>query len=156
VVLDPFFGTGTTGVVAKRLGRHWIGVERESAYVALANERLAATESRPAEDPALRNERGRRDAPRIPVGHLLEAGLLEPGQHVYFEKDRKLAALVRADGRLERGSESGSIHQLGRSLAGGNPCNGWDHWFYERPDGSLGPLDELRQELRRRRGETPG
>jgi len=150
VILDPFFGTGTTGVVARQLGRHWIGVERESAYVTLAAQRLAKTESRHAEDPALRSERGRRGDPRLPVGRLLEAGLLAPGQVLYFERDRALAAMLRADGHLQRGTESGSIHQLGRSLAGGSPCNGWEHWFFERTDGTLGPLDELRKELRRR------
>jgi modification methylase len=154
VVLDPFFGTGTTGVVAKRLGRHWIGVEREPAYISLAAERLAQTESRGAEDPALRAQRGRRGEPRVPVGRLLEAGLLMPGQLVYFERDRSRAAMVRADGHLQRGEESGSIHQVGRALAGGSPCNGWEHWFYERPDGSLVPLDELRQELRRRESQS--
>jgi modification methylase len=150
VVLDPFFGTGTTGVVAARLGRHWIGVEQEPAYLGLARERLARVERRSPDDPSLRVETGRRGAPRIPFGQLLEAGLLDPGQDVYFEKDRARSALVRADGCLVRGEESGSIHQLGRSLAGGRPCNGWDHWFFERADGSLAPLDELRQELRRR------
>jgi site-specific DNA-methyltransferase (adenine-specific) len=150
VILDPFFGTGTTGVVARQLGRHWIGVERESAYVTLATQRLAQTESRQPEDPALRSERGRRGEPRVPVGRLLEAGLLAPGQMLYFERERALAAMLRADGHLQRGTESGSIHQLGRWLAGGSPCNGWEHWFFERPDGTLGPLDELREELRRR------
>jgi modification methylase len=149
VVLDPFFGTGTTGAVARRLHRHWIGIEREARYASLARKRIAAVEPAPFEE-AVFDVRGPRNGqPRIPVGRLLELGLLRPGQRLFFRGSRREWARVRADGRLIRRGEIGSIHQLGRSLMKGSPCNGWDHWYFEGIDEELHPLDELRQRVRR-------
>ncbi len=148
VVLDPFFGTGTTGVVAQRLGRAWIGIEREVAYVDVAKRRIeAARAAVPA--PAVLDVRDRRRTePRIPFGHLLEAGLLRPGDVLCFRGQRAVSATIRADGRLIVGDFIGSIHQAGRHLTGA-PCNGWDHWYYEAEDGALRPVDALRERLRR-------
>ncbi|MEW6569066.1 MAG: site-specific DNA-methyltransferase [Chloroflexota bacterium] len=148
VVLDPFFGSGTTGVVAKRLGRHWIGIEREPSYVELARRRIEAAQAADSPDALEAARDRRRKEPRIPFGHLLEAGLLQPGDRLYFRGQRERAALVRADGRVVLDGFAGSIHQAGRHLTGA-PCNGWEHWFYQAPDGRLHPIDELRQKLRK-------
>ncbi|MDD2694350.1 MAG: site-specific DNA-methyltransferase [Anaerolineales bacterium] len=144
VVLDPFFGTGTSGAVARRLGRHWIGVEVDPEYVQLARQRIAAVE--PGEAEAL-GERPRQ-APRLPFGVLLESGLLQPGQELYFGPRRQAVAVVLANGHLHCNGLSGSIHQVGRALQGA-PCNGWEHWYYHDPaTGQLEPIDRLRQRLR--------
>ncbi len=150
VVLDPFFGTGTTGAVAKRLGRRWIGIEQQADYAALAKERIDK-EPDPAGDPAvLQPLAGRRSAGRVPFGQLLEAGLLRPGQVLYFERDHNRMVKVSADGRVISDEVAGSIHQVGRHMLGGAPCNGWDAWYFEDADGSLQPIDRLRQLLLRR------
>jgi len=148
VVLDPFFGTGTTGVVARRLGRHYIGIEREAAYVELARKRLAGVEPE-ADAPDVLDVRDRkRSAPRVSVGLLVEAGLLKPGQRLYFRGDRNQSARLRADGHLLLPGFEGSIHQAGRHLMAGSPCNGWEHWYFEDGAGELKPLDVLRDVLR--------
>jgi len=146
VVLDPFFGTGTTGVVAKRLGRHWIGIEREASYVRLARRRIAAVRPDP-EAPGDDHGGGHRLAPRIPFARLVETGVLRPGKHLYFRGSRKQAARVRADGRIAYRRAVGSIHQVARALAGG-PCNGWQHWYFRNSAGDLRPIDELRRAFR--------
>ena len=148
VVLDPFFGTGTTGAVAKRLRREWIGIEQDAGYAALARERIAR-EPEPAQDPTVfQPPASRRSAERIPFGRLLEAGLLQPGQRLYFQGREATAATVTADGRLLADGFSGSIHQVGRHLSGGAPCNGWDHWYYRDAAAELQPIDRLRESLR--------
>ncbi|WP_034492685.1 site-specific DNA-methyltransferase [Afifella pfennigii] len=148
VVLDPFFGTGTTGAVAKKLGRHFIGVERESAYIEAAKARIAAAE--PAEAPALKVVAGKRAQPRIPFGSLLESGLLKAGTRLYDPKGR-LSALVRADGSLlcEAGGtrHEGSIHRVGALVQGQEACNGWVFWHLRAGDG-LKPIDSLREQVR--------
>jgi modification methylase len=143
VVLDPFFGTGTTGAVAKRLGRRFIGIERESGYVALARARTAA--ERPAAPEALRLE-SRREAPRVPFGSLVERGLLRPGD-VLVDAGRRFAARVRADGSLISAEHRGSIHFVGARVQGAPACNGWAFWHVER-QGRLVLIDELRRQLR--------
>jgi len=150
VVLDPFFGTGTTGVVARRLGRHWIGIERDPSYVEIARRRIESTAPYLFPD-ALLGADARRP-PRVPFGNLLEAGLLRPGDRLWFRGRREVFAVVRADGKLVVGDFVGSIHQAGKHLTGA-PCNGWEHWFYEQEDGRLSPIDELRQRLL---NEPPG
>jgi DNA modification methylase len=143
IVLDPFFGTGTTGAVAKRLQRRWIGIERESAYADLARERIAAV------DAGLFSESiyvfpSRHTRPRVPFGRLVETGLIKPDQVLYFGHKGEITARVCADGAIECQGAIGSIHQMGRRLTGA-PCNGWEHWFYEEEDGERQPLDVLRQ-----------
>jgi DNA modification methylase len=143
IVLDPFFGTGTTGAVAKRLQRQWIGIEQDRHYAELARERIASVDAGLFSDeiyvfPSPRSK------PRVPFGKLVEAGVLRPNQVLYFGSKGTITARVRADGAIRCNGQTGSIHQIGRSLSGG-PCNGWEHWFYETEDGSRLPIDELRQ-----------
>jgi modification methylase len=143
VVLDPFFGTGTTGAVAKRLGRRFIGVERDAAYVALARRRIAAVRPAPADLVTLVS---RREAPRVPFGSLVERGLLQPGE-VLVDARRRFAARVRADGSVISAEHRGSIHFVGAQVQGAPSCNGWAFWHVERR-GQLVVLDQLRQQLR--------
>ncbi len=155
IVLDPFFGSGTTGAVAKRLQRRWIGIEREADYVGLARRRIEMVELE--KDERLISNPGdrRRHAPRIPFTSLLEHEYLKPGQTLYFRRERELRARIQPDGKLRIGDFEGSIHQAGRHLMGGSPCNGWKHWYYRTEDGELAPIDELRQRLRERnQGES--
>jgi modification methylase len=156
VVLDPFFGTGTTGIVAKMLHRRWVGIEKEARYVELARQRIAARKPEPFDAGAFEVRDRRRMAPRVPFARLLELGLLLPGQRLYFRRDRKQAARIKPDGKLAAGDFTGSIHQAGKHLMGGSPCNGWEHWYYKEQDGSLQPIDRLRQEARRQLGLTGG
>jgi len=141
VVLDPFFGTGTTGAVAKRLGRHWIGIERESKYVRVARERIAA--ALPLDESAMTVMHSRKSAPRVPFGALVEAGLIAPGA-VVMDAKRRWQASVRADSSLAYEARSGSIHKLGAELQGAPSCNGWTFWHVEK-EGRLEPIDMLRQ-----------
>jgi len=144
LVLDPFAGSGTTLAVAKRLGRRWLGIEREPRYVELARDRLAAVE--PADPAALAVARSKREEPRIPFGWLVERGLLAPGA-LLVDQSRRYAARVRADGTLAADGVTGSIHQVGAQLQGLPACNGWAFWCYEAK-GKLLPIDLLRQQLR--------
>ncbi len=143
VVLDPFFGTGTTGAVAKRLGRRFIGIERDAAYVALARRRVAAVEPAAADIVALAS---RREAPRIPFGSLIERGLIRAGE-VLVDQTERYQARVRADGTLISAEHRGSIHFVGAQVQGAPACNGWAFWHVERR-GRLVLIDELRQQLR--------
>ncbi|MFN5085957.1 MAG: site-specific DNA-methyltransferase [Novosphingobium sp.] len=141
VVLDPFFGTGTTGAVAKRLGREWIGCERESIYREAALERIEL--ALPLDESALTTMQSPKAAPKVAFGTLVETGLITAGAKV-FDKKRKLSATVRADGSLVAGAEIGSIHGLGAKLQGAPSCNGWTFWHIEH-EGELKPLDAIRQ-----------
>ena len=140
VILDPFFGTGTTGAVAKRLGRHFVGCEREQAYIDAATARIAAVEPLGAAEIALMT--GKRAEPRVAFGSLVEAGLLAPGALLTDARSRWTAS-VRADGTLAIGSEAGSIHRMGARVQGLDACNGWTFWHYEEA-GTLKPIDDLR------------
>ena len=146
VVLDPFFGTGTTGAAARRLGRHFVGIEREQDYIDAARERIAGVEPVPEE--ALQVARSKRAEPRIPFGNLIEAGLIGPGD-VLTDARARLKARVRADGSLESGGHAGSIHRVGAAVQGLDACNGWTFWHIER-NGALHPIDDLRSEIRKR------
>jgi len=148
VVLDPFFGTGTTGAVAKKLHRHWIGIEREAHYIEAARARIREIEPEAFDARAFDTRDKRRLAPRVPVSRLLEHGLLRPGQALFFCKDRAMVALLKPDGNLSIEGVEGSIHKVGRHLAGGSPCNGWTQWSYENKAGELHAIDLLREEYR--------
>ncbi len=150
VVLDPFFGSGTTGAVAKKLGRHFIGVERNENYIKLANERINLVKAAPKATLDVFNPRQMK---RIPFGALLEAGLLEPGQTLYFSRDN-IQATIMADGHIRCGETFGSIHGIARSLSKGAPTNGWDCWFIESANGERQPIDILRQMLRNQQVEN--
>ncbi|MEM7425372.1 MAG: DNA methyltransferase [Pseudomonadota bacterium] len=144
VILDPFFGTGTTGVVAKKLGRKWIGIEREPAYIKAAEDRLRATTA--GEMSALEVTRGKKAEPRVPFGTLVERGLLEPGATIY-DPHRRHAARVRADGSIACRDASGSIHKIGAHVQGVEACNGWTFWHF-RQGRKYVPIDMLRQQIR--------
>ncbi len=141
VVLDPFFGTGTTGAVAKRLGRNWIGIEREDDYISAATQRIEA--EMPLDESAVTTMQSPKAKPRVAFGTLIETGYLQPGA-IICDAKRRWKATVRADGSLECGPETGSIHGLGAKLQGAPSCNGWTFWHYEDEKG-LSPVDKLRQ-----------
>ena len=143
-VLDPFFGSGTTGAVAKKLGRHYVGIEQDEAYAAIAKKRIGKIR-RISEEDILKIEQ-KREQPRIPFGWLLERGLLEPGQ-VLTDSRRRHSARVRADGTLTTGEFKGSIHQVGAFVQKAPACNGWQYWYAEKL-GKLVPIDLYRQKIR--------
>ena len=142
VVLDPFFGTGTTGAVAKRLRRRWIGIERENNYIDAAEERIAA--ALPLDESAIATMQSPRSQPKVAFGTLVETGYLAPGTMLTDTK-RRFRAMVRADGSLASVcGEVGSIHKLGCTLQGAPACNGWSFWHHEA-GGKLQPIDTIRQ-----------
>ena len=143
VILDPFFGTGTSGAVAKRLNRRWIGIEREQSYIRVAQQRI--DQVIPEATPSASAAQEKKD--RIPFKRLLAEGHIAPGQVLLFRRDPELFALVRGDGRLQYRDLNGTIHTVARMLAGA-PCNGWQHWYFTDANGELQPLDSLRQSLR--------
>ncbi len=143
-ILDPFFGSGTTGAVARRLGRHFIGLEREAAYGEVARRRIAAVE--PLPDDALAMTEPSRSQARIPFGTLVERGLVKPGDRLTDAKRRHMAT-VRIDGTIDVAGLAGSIHKVGARVQGLEACNGWTFWHVER-EGELQPIDALRQIVR--------
>lgn len=149
VVLDPFFGTGTTGAVAKQLGRHFIGLERDDGYISAAKKRLAAVQR--IRDEELLVPFAKREEARIPFGVLLERGLIHPGQ-MLFDERRRYHAKVKADANLVAtsacGQVIGSIHKVAAGVQGAPACNGWAFWHFEPRKGLLQPIDVLRQQVR--------
>ncbi len=145
VVLDPFFGSGTTGAVARRLGRHFIGLERDAKYASIARSRIADIE--PADKDAIETTKSKRAEPRIPFGWVVERGLLPPGT-VLHGTQKGHRAKVRADGSLVCADATGSIHRIGAHVQGLDACNGWTFWHYEASKGNFVPIDVLRQRLR--------
>jgi modification methylase len=143
LVLDPFFGTGTTGAVAKRLGRRCIGIERDRSYARLARERIAAVEIAPQD---MVTTLAKREQPRIPFGTLVERGLLKPGD-VLVDAARRFSARVRADGTVISAASRGSIHQVGAEVQGAPACNGWAFWHFLHK-GQPVSIDVLRQQVR--------
>ena len=142
VILDPFFGTGTTGAVAKRLGRRWIGIEREINYIEAAQERIEA--ARPLDESQLKTmQANTKKAPRVAFGQLVENGYLAPGT-VLTDAKRRWRAIVGADGSLTCDTVSGSIHKVGSTVQNAPSCNGWTFWHHE-VDGALLPIDSVRQ-----------
>ena len=148
LVLDPICGSGTTGAVARRLRRRFIGIERDAAYAAAAKERLAAAE--PLPEPTLSAFMTAREAPRVPFASLIERGLLAPGIKLVDAK-RRHRALVRADGAIALGEAVGSIHRIGALAQGLEACNGWTFWHVETPQG-LTVIDALRALVRAEMG----
>ncbi len=151
IVLDPFFGTGTTGAVAKKLGRRFIGIERETDYVNAALKRIAAI--KPGAAKAIATTQSRRAAPRVAFGSLVEQGLIRPGTKLSDLK-QKYSAIVRADGSLSAEGHSGSIHKVGALIQGAEACNGWTFWHF-KAGGKLKPIDELRTKVRARMQKIP-
>ncbi len=144
VILDPFFGTGTTGAVAKKLGRNWIGLEQNTEYADLAERRIRRTTA--GKDVELLRTQSKRSLPRVPFGQVVERGMLKPGD-VLYDPRRRYSAKVRADGTLVTSDFKGSIHQTGAYVQKAPSCNGWQFWHMERK-GQLVPIDALRQIIR--------
>lgn len=148
IIVDPFFGTGTTGAVARRLGRNFIGMDQDATYAKLATARIRAID--PIEKPDLLLTPAKREEPRIPFGAVLERGLLKPGDRLFDQRRRHLAQ-VKADATLiascRNGDYRGSIHKVGAEVQGLPACNGWTFWYYEHK-GQLAPIDLLRQRIR--------
>ncbi len=146
IILDPFFGSGTTGAVAKKLRRHWIGIERDPTYVEVAHNRIN-TVMPPLFDEAIYSPSNKPKEERIPFIRLLESGLLHPGQQLRLDKIGSMAT-VAADGALIYNGQRGSIHQIGTQIIGA-PCNGWAHWqYWDEEAGEWLVIDALRQKLR--------
>jgi modification methylase len=144
LVLDPFFGSGTTGAVAKKLHRYWLGIERDSGYVQVAQERIDAI-TPPLFQEELFVFTTKRNQPRVPFGALVENGLLKPGQTLYFGKTGHITATVLANGAVKHNGFTGSIHQVGREIQQA-PCNGWEHWYYlDEASGERLVIDTLRE-----------
>jgi modification methylase len=144
VILDPFFGTGTTGAVAKMLGRDFIGIEREAAYRKVAEKRIAQV--RKFDREALQTTTSKRAEPRVPFGQLVERGMLRPGEELFSANGRHKAK-VRADGTLIAADKKGSIHQVGAACEKAPSCNGWTYWCFKK-EGERVPIDLLRQQIR--------
>jgi modification methylase len=152
LVLDPFCGTGTTGAVAKRLRRRFIGIEREAEYAEAAQKRIAAVQ--PLEAPTLAPFVTAREAPRVPFTALIERGLVAPGARL-VDSTRRHCALVRADGAVALGDTVGSIHRIGALVQGLEACNGWTFWHLETAKGLL-PIDALRAQVRSEMAKAAG
>jgi len=142
VILDPFFGTGTTGAVAKKLHRHWIGIERDEEYVRVAKERINGIQASAYDEAMFASSSGRK-ARRVPFSRLLETGLLLPGQLLYLGETK---AVIRADASLSCGELNGSIHKVAKQLLNA-PVNGWEKWFYADENGNKQPIDRLRKKF---------
>jgi modification methylase len=142
VILDPFLGTGTSAAVAKRLGRHYIGIERHPAYVEAALGRLRDIET--GEGASMGTTKSRKEIPRVPFGSVVERGLLPPGT-LLTDRLRRVQAVVVADGTIRVGELQGSIHKIGATVQNAPSCNGWTFWHFER-DGGLVAIDVLRSE----------
>ncbi len=144
LILDPFFGSGTTGAVAKKLGRSFCGIEKERKYIEVAKKRIDNV--RPIEDDYLKTIEKKRNEKRIPFGMLVESGIIEPGLSLYDFK-KKYTAKVMADGSIGCKNIVGSIHKVGAELEGAPSCNGWSYWHFNI-EGKLKPIDYLRQKIR--------
>jgi modification methylase len=147
VVLDPFFGSGTTGAVAKKLNRHWIGIERDDTYIKVAAERINAIQSNLISETFIFESQKKKAEPRIPFGALIENGFLQIGQSLYFEAEIEVSATILANGHLRYHDLEGSIHKVGGAIQNA-PCNGWVHWYYKDEKGNFILIDELRDKFR--------
>ncbi len=145
IILDPFFGTGTTGAVAKKLGRHFIGIEKDKNYIKGAEERIAKV-CRTNDDVGLEYT-CKRKLPKVPFGAVLERGLISPGDTLYDEK-KKIKATVRSDGTIRFKNDVGSIHQIGALAQNSSTCNGWVYWYFMDDNKQLVCIDELRHQIR--------
>ena len=147
IILDPFLGSGTTAVVAKKLQRNFIGIEQDKEYVSLAKKRLKQTKV--LNDEVVKMKKSRKDLPKVPFGELVEQGIIPPGA-VLTDKKEKYKATVTVDGSLIINNISGSIHQVGATIQGLSNCNGWDFWHIKNKSTSI-LLDEVRDKYRNKK-----
>ncbi len=153
LVLDPFFGTGTTGAVARKLQRRFIGIELEQDYIDVARARIASLDTPPS-DKRLLLTRSKRNAPKVRFGQLIEAGYLRIGQQI-FSRDRSARATIKADSHLHWGEQNGSIHRIAALAQGKAAFNGWEFWFYEDDQGAVHSIDHLRERYRDEQSPAP-
>lgn len=146
IVLDPFFGSGTTGAVAKKLKRNFVGIESNTEYIEIAQDRLDRIPAANA-DPETLSTRSKRDLPRVSFGQLLEGQYLKVGQKIYSQS-RDCVATVKADSQLTWGKLTGSIHKIAAQTQGKSAHNGWEFWYYEDEAGQLVSIDRLREKYR--------
>ena len=147
IILDPFLGSGTTAVVAKKLQRNFIGIEQDKEYISLAKKRLKQTKV--LNDEVVKMKKSRKDLPKVPFGELVEQGIIPPGA-VLTDKKEKYKATVTVDGSLKINNISGSIHQVGATIQGLSNCNGWDFWHIKNKSTSI-LLDEVRDKYRNKK-----
>ena len=145
VVLDPFFGTGTTGAVAKKLGRNFIGIEKDATYIAGAQARIDAIEA--SNNQTCLEYSCKKSLPRVPFGNVIERGMLNPGD-ILYDANRKNWAIIRSDGTIKNETAEGSIHQVGAASQNAPACNGWVYWYFENERKELVCIDNLRTEIR--------
>ena len=142
-IFDPFLGTGTTAVVAKKLGRAYFGIEQNKNYFLSAKKRIHATKQ--IEDNNLDTIENNKSKSRIPFGSLIELGVIKPGTKIYDQK-KEINARIMVDGSIKHKDSAGSIHKVAAKILGSESCNGWTYWYYQSGD-RLKPIDELRQKL---------
>ena len=142
-ILDPFLGTGTTAVVAKKLGRKYFGIEKDKKYFKAAEERI--NKAKVIEESYLDTLENNRSKPRVPFGSLVELGIIKPGTSI-FDQKKKINAKIMADGSIKHSSVEGSIHKVAAKILGAESCNGWTYW-YCNVGGSIVPIDNLRQKF---------
>jgi modification methylase len=147
IVLDPFFGTGTTGAIAKKMHRHWIGIEKDISYVKLAQDRIDRIFSTEFDASVFDVRDKKRNRSRVPFGKLLETGMLNAGDYLYLNGEKDIKAVIKPDGNLIINDFTGSIHKAARFLNGGKPSNGWEQWYYETDHGDIKKIDNLRSKF---------
>jgi len=148
VVLDPFFGTGTTGAAAKILHRNWIGIENDPRYIPIAEERIDCIREEDFSPEAFEIRDEKRLAPRVPFSRLLETGYIKPGQNLYFNQDPSHSAKVKPNGILHYRKFEGSIHQTTKHILNGKPANGWLYWYVKDKNGGFTSIDLIRENYR--------
>lgn len=149
LILDPFFGTGTTGAAARLLHRNWIGIEKNQRYIPIALERINQTDPEEFDPQVFDLKDTKRLAPRVPFSRLLEAGYIKPGQKLYFKENPRQAAVVKPNGILTINGFEGSIHQAARHLMDGKRANGWLYWHVRDKDGGYRSIDFIREQYRK-------
>jgi len=152
IVLDPFFGSGTTGAVAKKLKRHWVGIEKEQKYIKVATHRIDSISPPLIEDDYFKTP-SKKDLPKVTFANLLEVGLVKEGDILYSAK-KEHSAKVSADGSLQTCKVRGSIHKVGAHMQGRKTCNGWDYWYFEDKN-TIVSIDKLRNKYREKHLECP-
>ena len=140
-IFDPFLGTGTTAVVAKKLGRNYFGVEKDKKYFKAASERINKTQI--IEESSLDIIENNKSKPRVPFGSLVELGIIKPGTNI-FDQNKKINAKIMIDGSVKYKESAGSIHKVAAKIMGAESYNGWTYWHCNI-DGSIVPIDSLRQ-----------